>query len=747
MTRALQLDILLSGLRDPDTLAPLAGGTVYFYAAGTTTPKNVWSEKAKTNAYTSVTLDANGSLANPYYGDGWYKIVVKDSDGNTEYTWDQCYFQSNAFSVVTKVGTYTATPDDDVIICSGTFTLNLQTVSNFEHPITVVPTSGSSITVEPYGDETISGETNITVTTPIILFADTTGGTWRSGYTGLTAEDIPFLQSGTGATERTSQEKMRDVVDARDYGVTANVSDDQTSSLNAAIAACAFTGGSARLNLPPGVIRCDGQILVDLDGIVVSGQGRSVNQIAGGTTLDLRYSAAHKILIGNGSTTRASVEFRDLHIDGNNGGNTYVFESRKLRGLHFKNVTFNGIFGFLKAGRSGETTTYISFDGIEGNMKESGSPVHEHFIDAVNVPGMVFFSGHGHVEGYSTIPSGSCFLNFGTTSESPDGIQIGTWTIRQFDRFFNFRSGVYNTHLTGTIMDFCSYGVYADTDVGPISGLNITGCHIAGSAAAKSAESYGISISQTTGAAEAVQVVANKIRDFGRNAVWLEGAMDAAVVGNSAIDVCQQTDATYSAFRIGANITGSVTGNTSKASAANQPAYGFLIESTEDDLIVTGNVSIGHTAGGVSNANRGSAGRRAIRMNTGQSHLGKYIVGPWTIENADANVGGEPMWFAMAGGSISTEHFRAIRRGRITGISVSSNAAVSAGELAASASINGTPSALTATLTSINQRVVATSADGIAFDAGDSISVRYETNGAWAPATSEILAFLEIVDD
>ena len=181
MTRALQLDILLSGLRDPDTLAPLAGGTVYFYAAGTTTPKNVWSEKAKTNAYTSVTLDANGSLANPYYGDGWYKLVVKDSDGNTEYTWDQIYFQSNAFSVVQKTETYTATPDDDVILCDGTFTLNLQTVANFEHPLEILNTGSGTITIDAYSTQTIEGSLTLSLGAgeKVRLTPDVVSNTWR----------------------------------------------------------------------------------------------------------------------------------------------------------------------------------------------------------------------------------------------------------------------------------------------------------------------------------------------------------------------------------------------------------------------------------------------------------------------------------------------------------------------------------------------------------------------------------------
>lgn len=181
-TRAIQLDILLSGLRDPDTGAPLSGGTVEFYSAGTTTPKNVWSEKAKTNDYTSVTLDVNGSVVNPYYGDGWYKLIIKDALGATEYTWDQVYLQSNAYTVVQKTADYTVTPDDDVILCNGTFTVSLASVATFEHPVIIKSIGTGTITIDPYGSETIDGSTTVSIVNQydaVTLFPDTTSNVWR----------------------------------------------------------------------------------------------------------------------------------------------------------------------------------------------------------------------------------------------------------------------------------------------------------------------------------------------------------------------------------------------------------------------------------------------------------------------------------------------------------------------------------------------------------------------------------------
>lgn len=182
-TRAIQIETLMDGVRDPDDDQPMNGGTAYFYAAGTSTPKNVWTEKEKTNAYTSYTLGADGSIQ--LYGDGLYKIVVKDSAGNTEYTWDNVKIQANTFSVSTQNGTYTATPDDDVLLCNGTFTVNLQTVDDFEHPVVIKNIGSGTITVDPNGAETIDGSTTLTITAQnktLTLYPDTTASTWRRGY-------------------------------------------------------------------------------------------------------------------------------------------------------------------------------------------------------------------------------------------------------------------------------------------------------------------------------------------------------------------------------------------------------------------------------------------------------------------------------------------------------------------------------------------------------------------------------------
>lgn len=72
---------------DDDTGAPLSGGLVYTYDAGTTTPKDTYADSgAVTPNANPVVLDSRGEAT--IYGTGTYKVVVKTSAGATVYTVD-----------------------------------------------------------------------------------------------------------------------------------------------------------------------------------------------------------------------------------------------------------------------------------------------------------------------------------------------------------------------------------------------------------------------------------------------------------------------------------------------------------------------------------------------------------------------------------------------------------------------------------------------------------------------------------
>ena len=67
---------------------PLAGGLVYTYVAGTTTPLATYSDQEITPNANPVVLNANGEADIILAAASTYKIVLKDSAGSTQWTVD-----------------------------------------------------------------------------------------------------------------------------------------------------------------------------------------------------------------------------------------------------------------------------------------------------------------------------------------------------------------------------------------------------------------------------------------------------------------------------------------------------------------------------------------------------------------------------------------------------------------------------------------------------------------------------------
>src|SRR5690606_10010303 len=60
----------------------LSGGELRFFSAGTSTPKDVFGEKAlSTNNGSTIDLDAAGRPEHPIWGSGQYDVDLYDADG------------------------------------------------------------------------------------------------------------------------------------------------------------------------------------------------------------------------------------------------------------------------------------------------------------------------------------------------------------------------------------------------------------------------------------------------------------------------------------------------------------------------------------------------------------------------------------------------------------------------------------------------------------------------------------------
>lgn len=80
----------------------LSGGLVYFYVAGTSTPKDTYSESTGTTANANpVVLDSRGEANIFLLADEAYKVVVKDSDDVTIYTVDNVWAPAGTNGLLT----------------------------------------------------------------------------------------------------------------------------------------------------------------------------------------------------------------------------------------------------------------------------------------------------------------------------------------------------------------------------------------------------------------------------------------------------------------------------------------------------------------------------------------------------------------------------------------------------------------------------------------------------------------------
>ena len=149
---------------------------------------------------------------------------------------------------------------------------------------------------------------------------------------------IGFIQSGTGATARTVQAKLRDVISAKDFGATGNGVTDDGIALQAAIDA---TPAGGKLYIPKGTyLFATG--LTRGSSITIFGDGVSG---AGGTTL--KYTGSGNALTYNGGGAASGGRFQDFVLEGTSSANNGLYIANA-----FNNILFDKVFvtGFSKSG-------------------------------------------------------------------------------------------------------------------------------------------------------------------------------------------------------------------------------------------------------------------------------------------------------------------------------------------------------------------------------------------------------------
>lgn len=145
---------------------PLAGGELYFYATGTTTPQDTYSDSALSTANANpVVADADGVWGDIFLTGDAYKVVLKDADGNTVWTADPVQ--------TPLISTFAATFLDDANAAAVRATLDAQEdVITTEGDIIVGNASGVAVRLARGSANTFLAATASTVAYRALLEAD-----------------------------------------------------------------------------------------------------------------------------------------------------------------------------------------------------------------------------------------------------------------------------------------------------------------------------------------------------------------------------------------------------------------------------------------------------------------------------------------------------------------------------------------------------------------------------------------------
>lgn len=260
---------------------PLAGGFVYFYIPGTTTPKDTWINPDQTTLNTNpIILDAAGRAI--IYGAGSYRQVVKDSVGNV--IWDQLTSDTSA-SQVSWGGTATGTANA-IIVTAANFSLT--TGQQIAFIASTTNTGATTLNVNGYGalpllqdsptgPQALTGGEIIAGAPIQVLYDDAIGGFH------LTSATSPYVLQSLIA-------KDSGLWYAAQYGVSVtNTAAQNTNALNALIAlALSSSPSGGIIQLPHGKIQLNALTTINSALNLIL---RGVGKYSGGTELNFSNSS------------------------------------------------------------------------------------------------------------------------------------------------------------------------------------------------------------------------------------------------------------------------------------------------------------------------------------------------------------------------------------------------------------------------------------------------------------------------
>jgi hypothetical protein len=190
---------------------PLAGGKLYTYEAGTSTPKATFTTSAGDIANANpVILDADG-YADVWLGVGGYKFSLFNASDVLQWTADNIdggAAAGFASQVVSRSSSFSLGVNEQnvVNVCTAPLTVSLLPAGTAGNGFTsiILNLSGGNVTIDPDGSETINNTGTLTVGNGQSAIISTDGLEWYAfGYTQVEFSDSVFrITDNADATKK-----------------------------------------------------------------------------------------------------------------------------------------------------------------------------------------------------------------------------------------------------------------------------------------------------------------------------------------------------------------------------------------------------------------------------------------------------------------------------------------------------------------------------------------------------------------
>jgi hypothetical protein len=238
--------------------APLANGSVYFYAPGTTNPVPTYQDPNGATLNTNpIQLDSRGQAI--IWGTGTFRQVLKDAAGNT--LWDQLVKDSSA-GLLGNISDNTFVAGTDFtpgVTASLTLSVPPLSANNlwvfFDGAFQDDSQSSLSGSTLTFSSPIPVGVTKVTVKIGATVSVGTPsdGAVYNSTVASNAAIDgakLSYRHGAASSVARTVKNKFQDVVSVKDFGAKGDGATDDTTAITAADTYAISVG--ARLYFPAG---------------------------------------------------------------------------------------------------------------------------------------------------------------------------------------------------------------------------------------------------------------------------------------------------------------------------------------------------------------------------------------------------------------------------------------------------------------------------------------------------------------